>query len=78
MYIETLSQWSIAVAGPDAAAQLSIDKIAKNISKIYCAAIKFKCYGNRPTSEMLSSGTLEIWGNAMTFPNENCLCPEQL
>lgn len=27
--------------GPNAAAQLSRNKIPKNISKIYCAAVKF-------------------------------------
>lgn len=65
--------------GPDVAAQLSRDKIPENISKIYCAAVKFKCYGSQPTSEMLSSGTLGRWGggNATTFPNENSLCSGQ-
>lgn len=63
--------------GPNAAAQLSRDKIPENIFKIYCAAVKFKCYGSQPTSEMLSSGTLEGWENTTTFPNENCLCSGQ-
>lgn len=44
--------------GPNAAAQLSRDKTPENNSKIYCAAIKFKCYGSQPTSEMLSSRVL--------------------
>lgn len=63
--------------GPNAAAQLSRDKIPENISKIYCAAIEFKCYGSQPASEMLSSGTLERWGKATIFPNESCLCSGQ-
>jgi hypothetical protein len=60
------------------AAQLSMDKIHNNISKIYCAAIKFKYYGNQPISETLNSLTLEKPENEATFPNENFLCSGQL
>lgn len=46
----------------NAAAQLSMDKIHKNISKIYCAAIKFNCYGNQSISETPNAFTLEKLG----------------
>lgn len=41
-------------------------KIYNNISKIYCAAIKFKYYGNQPISGALNFLTLEKSGGMIS------------
>ena len=47
---------------------MSMDKIHNHISKIYCAAIKFKYYGNQPISGTLNSLTREELGKRHDLP----------